>query len=107
MTRRNRILSTTAAGLAGLVVLLVMGALLVVQTDWFRQFVREKIITATADATGGRVEVGSFNFEVSKLRATVTDFVIHGKEPASEAPFVRAACLSTLPARSHLLRMST
>jgi hypothetical protein len=57
MTRRNRILSTTAAALAGLVVLLVMGALLVVQTDWFRQFVREKIITATADATGGRVEV--------------------------------------------------
>ncbi|MCU1325719.1 MAG: hypothetical protein JWN34_1089, partial [Bryobacterales bacterium] len=91
MTRRNRVLSLTAAGVGGVVLLLVAGTLLVVQTDWFRQFVREKIITATSEATGGRVEVGSFQFDVSKMSAVITNFVIHGKEPAGEAPFVRVA----------------
>ena len=64
---------------------------MVVQTDWFRNFVRQKIITATEEATGGRVEIGSFSFDWTKLRVIVIGFVIHGNEPAGSPPFVRVA----------------
>jgi translocation and assembly module TamB len=91
MSGRTRILRNAAIGLAALIVLLVVGTIITVRTDWFRNFVRQKIITATEDGTGGKVEIGSFEFAWSRLRAVVTDFVIHGNEPAGAAPFVRAA----------------
>ena len=93
MSRKVRILRNVVVGLAGLIALLIVAVLVVVHTDWFRNFVRQEIITQTQNATGGRVEVGSFDLNVSHLRAVVTNFVIHGKEPASAAPFVRVARL--------------
>ena len=68
-----------------------IAAILIVQTDWFRNYVRETIITATGSGTGGKVEVGSFTFNWRALEAIVSDFVIHGKEPAGAPPFVRVA----------------
>src|SRR5690242_17072019 len=78
-------------GLVGLVVLVGITTIIVVQTDWFRNFVRQKIITATEEGTGGRVEIESFAFSPRRLEAVVTNFVIHGKEPQGAAPWVRAA----------------
>src|SRR5205807_1174342 len=86
----KNILRYCAIGLGALIVFVVSAVLIVVHTDWFRNFVREKIVSATEDATGGKVDIGSFNFDVSHLRAVVTDFVIHGREPATAAPFLRA-----------------
>jgi translocation and assembly module TamB len=86
-----KIVRNVAIGLAALIVLLLVGTILTVRTDWFRSYVRQKIITATEDGTGGKVEIGSFEFAWTRLRAVVTDFVIHGNEPAGSAPFVRAA----------------
>jgi translocation and assembly module TamB len=91
MTRISNILRNIAIGLAALIVIVLITATQVVQTDWFRSYVRETIITATQDALGGRVEVGSFSFDWRQLRAEVTNFVIHGREPAGAAPFLRAA----------------
>src|SRR6202047_2948520 len=91
MSGRMRILRNAAIGLAALVALLLVGTILTVRTDWFRSYVRQKIITATEDGVGGKVDIGSFEFAWSRLRAVVTDFVIHGNEPAGSAPFVRAA----------------
>src|SRR5689334_3741870 len=76
--------------LVGLILAIVIAAVVVVQTDWFRNYVRQKIITATEDGTGGKVEIRSFSFSPRRLEAVVTDFVIHGKEPAGAAPFARA-----------------
>src|SRR4030095_6797670 len=70
-------------------VVMVNTAVLIVQTDWFRNYVKQKIVTATEEGTGGRVEIGSFAFDWRHLRAVVTDFVIHGNEPAGADPFVR------------------
>jgi len=89
VTRPARIARNIAIGAVGFIILLAIVALIIIQTAWFRNTVREKIIAATEQATGGRVEVGAFGFDVSHLRATVTNFVIHGKEPANAAPFVR------------------
>jgi autotransporter translocation and assembly factor TamB len=89
--RLRKILLRVGLGLVGLVVLLGIATVIVVQTDWFRGFVRQKIITATETGTGGRVELRSFAFDPWKLEAVMTDFVIHGKEPQGAAPWVRAA----------------
>src|SRR5579862_7363856 len=91
MSGRMRTVRNAAIGLVALIVLLLAGTILTVRTDWFRNFVRQKIITATEDGTGGKVEIGSFEFAWTRLRAVVTDFVIHGNEPAGSDPFVRAA----------------
>ena len=90
MSRGARILRNVGIGFAAFLVLILVSTILVVQTDWFRNFVRQKIISATEEGTGGKVDIGSFTFDWRHLRAAVTDFVIHGKEPAGAAPFVRA-----------------
>jgi translocation and assembly module TamB len=90
MSRRARILRNVAIGLASFVVLGAITVILVVRTDRFREYVKQKVITATEQGTGGRVEMGSFSFDWTHLRVIVTDFVIHGNEPAGAAPFLRA-----------------
>jgi translocation and assembly module TamB len=88
VSRRRRTLWSTVIAAAGLIVTLVIAVLLVVRTAWFRNYVRQQIVSSVEDSTGGRVEVKAFDFDESHLHATVTDFVIHGTEPASAAPFV-------------------
>src|SRR5690349_7086443 len=91
LSRRGRILRNIAAGLVALILVGGIAAIVTVQTQWFRDFVRRKIITATEEGTGGNVEVGSFSFDWRALEAVVTGFVIHGKEPPGALPFVRVA----------------
>jgi len=86
-----KILRNIGIGLAALLLVIVVSLVLVVRTDWFREYVRQQIITATANGTGGRVELGSFAFTWMPMRAVVNDFVIHGNEPAGAEPFVRVA----------------
>src|SRR4051794_16672742 len=90
MTRTRKLLLIVGGSLLGLILLIGIATVVVVQTDWFRNFVRTKIVAAVEDATGGRVELGSFNFTWSHLRADVNNFVIHGLEPAGAAPLLRA-----------------
>ncbi|MEP6716028.1 MAG: translocation/assembly module TamB domain-containing protein [Terriglobia bacterium] len=90
MTRGKKIAGNIAIGLGAFLLLALLIVLVVVQTAWFRNYVRAKIIATTEEATGGRVNIDSFNFEVSHLRAVVGNFVIHGREPASAAPFLQA-----------------
>ncbi len=91
MSRPVKILRNVLIGLAALLVVVAVAALVVIHTAWFRETVRQKIISSTEEATGGKVTLGAFDFDVSHLRATVTDFVIRGKEPAGAAPFLRVA----------------
>ncbi len=88
MSRPVRIVRNVAIGLVGLILVLVVAVLVVVQTAWFRNYVRQTIISDVEESTGGRVDIGSFDFDVKNLRATVMNFVIHGTEPANAAPFV-------------------
>ncbi len=90
MTRPKKILLIVAASLAGLVLLLVVGAFIAVQTQWFRNLVHDRLVYEIENATGGRVEIGAFHFDWRSLRITVDNLVIHGSEPASAAPLFRA-----------------
>ncbi|PWU02641.1 MAG: hypothetical protein C5B51_20470 [Terriglobia bacterium] len=90
MSRGRKIGLILGGSIAGLIVILVVAGIAIVQTQWFSDFVRQKIITATAEATGGRVEIDAFSFDWKRLRADVRNFVIHGLEPAGSPPLFRA-----------------
>jgi translocation and assembly module TamB len=77
-------------GLGGLVLLALVAGLVVVQTSWFKNKVRERIVAEVARATGGRVEIGSFTYDWHRLTAQVAPLVVHGTEPASGPPLFRA-----------------
>src|ERR1043166_2049273 len=90
MNRRSRILTYIAGGIAALLISLVIGSILIIRTQRFKDFVRTKIISVTEEATGGRVELHSFDFDWRHLQAKITGFVIHGTEPRGAAPLFRA-----------------
>jgi len=90
MTRGRKIVAIAAASLAGLAVIVFIAGILIVQTNWFRNMVRGKIVAAVEDATGGKVDIASFNFDWRHLRAEVRGFVVHGLEPPTAAPLLRA-----------------
>ncbi len=86
----RRLLKIVAASIAGLILLLVVAGIVIVQTAWFRNLVRTKIIAAVEDATGGKVELASFQFDWTHLRAMIRSFTIHGLEPSTEPPLFHA-----------------
>ena len=90
MTRRSKIIATTLLGAAGLVIAVLAAGVVLAQSNWFKNKIREKIVSVTERATGGRVEIGSFSYDWRDLTAEVSPFVLHGTEPASAPPLLRA-----------------
>src|SRR3954469_13706552 len=93
MSKRKKILTTTAASLAGLNVVLVVGSILVLQSSWFANFVREKVVAVPEEPTGGVVGIGVFECDWSHLTARIRNFVLHGNEPKESDPLARIALL--------------
>ena len=85
--KRFRWVFRVLGGAVALLVVAAGGGLLVLRTAWFREQVRARIVNTVETATGGRAEVGSFDFEWSRLRAQVRNFTLHGIEPADEPIF--------------------
>lgn len=84
----HRALQILAA--AVLVLLIVsLAAVLVVQSGWFRERVRARIVEELERATGAHAEVANFNFDWKKLSATVAPVILHGKESETEDPLAR------------------
>jgi translocation and assembly module TamB len=92
MSRRLRrlILRLVAAGVV-LLALVVVAAYFVLQSQWFYDKVRARLIAEVERATGGRAEIGAFHFDRANFSFTVNDFVLHGTEPAGKPPLFRAA----------------
>lgn len=90
MSTKRRIFAVTGIAL-GLALLAVVLALYTLQTSWFKQQVRDNIIAAAEQASGGRVEIGAFNYHWRSLTAEFTNFVVHGTESPSSPPLFRAA----------------
>ncbi len=83
-----------AATSLGMLAALAGGAWWVLGTPWFREKVRQRIVREVEDATGGRVEAGSFGFDRARMRAEVRSFVLHGTEPSGEPPLFRASSVA-------------
>ncbi len=76
---------------AALLLAIGVSAVVVLQTPWFENRVRDRIVTVVEDATGGRVEIGAFQYDSHRLTATVAPFVLHGREAPGQPPLFRAA----------------
>jgi translocation and assembly module TamB len=85
-----KILLWLLAGVAGLIAVLTLAAVLILPSHWFYEKVRERIVTEVERATGGRTELGSFRFDWTRLTAEVNSFVLHGAEAPGEHPLFRA-----------------
>jgi translocation and assembly module TamB len=84
---KRRWLWLAAATLA----VLSLAAVLTIRSSWFREEMRGRIIIAVQRVTGGVVELGSFEWDWSGLRARITDFTLHGTEAKGRAPLFHAA----------------
>ncbi|MDQ6760043.1 MAG: translocation/assembly module TamB domain-containing protein [Acidobacteriota bacterium] len=87
---RFRIVLRIVIAIATLAGLALITGIFMLRTDWFRNVVREKIISTTEQATGGRVEIGKFDYDWKTLTANVAPFTLHGTEPEGERPFFHA-----------------
>src|SRR5260370_6941442 len=63
MSRRSRLALIISGVVLGLICILAITAVVVLQSPWFREQVRERIVAATEKATEGRVEIASFHFD--------------------------------------------
>lgn len=110
MSRRRRIIRNIALGLAAFAVTLVLAAIVIVQSSWFEEYAKHKLIATIEDGTGGRAAIGSLSLDWKHMRVTIRDFAIHGREPAGAAPWVAIQRveldLRLLSSFSHILSLS-
>ncbi|HKV91915.1 MAG TPA: translocation/assembly module TamB domain-containing protein [Candidatus Angelobacter sp.] len=77
--------------IAALVLLVLLGGLAIyLNSDSFRETVRARVIADLERATGGRVEIGSFTWKLSELQFEIHNLTIHGREAAYEVPYAHA-----------------
>jgi translocation and assembly module TamB len=76
----------TIASITLLLVLLTIGAYLLMSSARFEGMVRQRLITELQQASGGRVEIKTFHWNLLRLAAEADGLVIHGREMPSEMP---------------------
>lgn len=96
MSRRSRLALLWGSSILGLTVLLALMAVLVARSGWLREHVRQRLVTEVERATGGRAEIGSFDFDWRSLTVRVNDLVIHGTEPSAAPPLLRVASVTAV-----------
>ncbi len=90
MSRKYRPLWIAALAICAVFALLVVTALYALQSHWFKEKVRQKIVLAVEETSGGRVELDSFDYDWRTLTADFRNFVVHGSEPVGGPPLFRA-----------------
>src|SRR3954447_12312364 len=93
MSKRKKIAGTVGLSAVGVLILVIVTGLVIVQTQWFADFVRERIISSVEESTGGKVEIASFAFDPWHLTARIQGFVLHGNEPRDAKPLARIESL--------------
>src|SRR5713226_900999 len=96
MSRHSRRVLIAVGSILGVILLLAVMVLSVARSPWLREQVRERIVTEAERATGGRVEIGSFDFDWRTLTARINGFVIHGTEPAGSPPLLRVRSVTVV-----------
>lgn len=86
--RKRRVIRQAVIGLS--VLALFVLAAWYLTSPQFHDFARKRLVTQLEDITGGRVEVGSFRWNLSKLEFDVSNVTIHGLEGPDEVPYAHA-----------------
>ena len=69
-----------------LLVLVTTGIYFLMSSARFEGVVRDRLITEIEQATGGKVEIATFHWQLLRLEAEADGLVIHGREAQSEPP---------------------
>lgn len=90
MGRKKKIALYLAGGFVSLLIVISIAGFLVIQTPWFREQVRGRIVNEIEKASGGKTQIESFTFDWRALTAEVKGFVLHGTEPTGSPSLFRA-----------------
>lgn len=91
--KKRRPILWVCAGFAILICLLVAALAIWMNSDRFSSMVRSRLETEITRATGARTEIGAFHWSLRHLEADADNIVLHGNEPAGEAPYASIAHL--------------
>jgi len=86
-------LPLTVAGAVVLLAITAAGLFFWASSAGFENFVRGYLVNKVETATGGRVEIASFHWNLLHLEAEADGLVIHGLEASSEAPYAQVGQL--------------
>ena len=70
--------------------LLIVSAVIYLNSDSFRESVRRRVVAELERTSGGKVELQSFRWKLSKLQFEANGLTIHGLEGSDQAPFLHA-----------------
>jgi translocation and assembly module TamB len=73
--------------IGGVLIVLMAGLVWYLSSPQFQNWTRGRLITRLEDMTGGRVEIGSFSWTLSRLEFDVRNLTIHGEERQGEVPY--------------------
>lgn len=88
MTRGKKILTIAAASAGGLFVAVVIAGYAILQSSWFGNYIKNKIVSEAEEATGGKVDIGRFDIDMNQFIIRIYDFVLHGTEPRTVPPLL-------------------
>lgn len=103
MKKWKHILGWTAAGLAALIIVIVVAGYFILQSSSFEQWALAKIIQKTEVATGAQASAGSLEINSRHLTATLRNLTLHGKENDGEKPLLSVDTLTLGISGSSLL----
>jgi translocation and assembly module TamB len=90
MSRPKKLILWLISTCLAALVVFAGAALYVIQSGWFKEQIREKLISTVEYATGGRVELKAFQYDWRRLTAEADGFVLRGTEPAGGPPLLSA-----------------
>jgi translocation and assembly module TamB len=79
--------------MAAFLAISLVGLYFLASSARFENFIREQIVQQLETATGGRVEIASFHWNLLHLEAQADGVVIHGLEAPGEAPYAQVGRL--------------
>ncbi len=82
---RKRLWIEAAAGVC--VLAIFVGLAWYVRSPGFSDWVRRKVVQTIEEATGGRVEMASFRWNIMHLAFEADDLTVHGLEPEGQLPY--------------------
>lgn len=85
----RRTIGWTFAVLGVLVFAAAVGGYLFLQSRSFQEYALRTIVHQTNDATGGRAEIRTLDFELSTLTAHLYNITLHGSERPDQPPLLR------------------
>src|SRR5690348_13851828 len=71
----------------GVLLLAILGGVIYLRSNAFREVVRTEVVAQLERVTGGRVDVGSIKWSLSGLQADISNLTIHGKEKSGDIPY--------------------